>query len=89
LWIFLAVALTAISNLHAQQPGSVSWGPSQSYDVGYNPSVATYGSELIEVHNGQNGAGAMWYHVGQASFAWPSSSVEPPPPVISWGPFQQ
>jgi hypothetical protein len=83
-WAVVTLALMAVPNLHAQV-GGVSWGPSQAYDVGYNPSVASSGTGyMVEVHNGQNGAGRMWYHVGQATWNWPSSS-----PSVAWGPYQE
>ncbi len=84
LWIVLAITLTVASNLQAQKVGAIAWGPSQPYDVGYNPSVA--GSSvgyMLEVHNGQSGVGNMWYHVGQASWGWPS-----PVPSITWSPYE-
>jgi len=79
--MLLAVALTAVPSLQAQM-GAISWGPSQDYDRGYNPSLA--GSNegfMVEAHNGQAGPGPMWYHVGQASLGWPS-------PSVVWGPYQ-
>jgi hypothetical protein len=33
-------------------------------DNGYNPKVAVVGSTVVEVHNGGNSFGPMWYHVG-------------------------
>jgi len=79
----LAIALTVVSNLQAQEFGTMSWGPSQPYDVGFNPSVAASGSYIVEVHNGQNGPGPMWYHAGQYSFNFPSN------PSITWEPYEQ
>jgi hypothetical protein len=44
----------------------VELDPSQQYDNGFNPSVASDASALvaIEAHNGGNGAGPEWYHRG-------------------------
>jgi hypothetical protein len=57
---------------------SVSWGLSQNYDnYGFNPSVALYGTTVVEVHNGSGVTGPMWYRVGQLNLA---------ARTISWGP---
>jgi hypothetical protein len=83
-WLVLVAALTVAANLHAQQLGSIKWGSSEPYDVGYNPSVTgSFGNYMLEVHNGQDGPGTMWYHVGQASYEWPS-----PSPSIKWSQYQ-
>jgi hypothetical protein len=50
------------------------------YDTGYDPSVAVNGDgQVVEVHNGVQGAGPLWYHVGQAT-------VLPKGPQFSWYP---
>ena len=54
----------------------VNWGPSDQYDIGYNPSIAMAGLTVVEVHNGQGGAGPLWYRVGYVSgttIIWGSS----------------
>jgi hypothetical protein len=66
--------LACVSMAHAQ---SGSWGPAQEYDIGFNPSVAISGTTVVEVHNGQNNYGPMWYHVGQQN---------PNTGAITWGP---
>jgi hypothetical protein len=75
--------LTCFSVVQAQV-----WSKKKQYDTGWNPSVAmstTTGSTVVEVHNGQDGFGSMWYHVGQMNgysvqgFGGPSSG-------INWGP---
>jgi hypothetical protein len=54
---------------------TITWGPAYCYDAGYNPSVALAGSTAFEVHNGEDGAGPMWYDVGTISGT-----------KITWGP---
>ena len=46
---------------------SLLWQESQNYDIGMNPSVAltSIGGYAVEVHNGANGAGPLWYRIGQ------------------------
>jgi hypothetical protein len=49
------------------QTPPIDIGPSQKYDNGFNPSVASdagFARVAIEVHNGGNGAGPEWYHLG-------------------------
>jgi len=42
-----------------------TWGNSIQYDnYGLNPKAATDGATVVEVHNGWNGAGPLWYRVG-------------------------
>jgi hypothetical protein len=45
--------------------GSITWDFSNSYDNGMNPAVSlpTGRTEGIEVHNGSNGEGALWYRI--------------------------
>jgi hypothetical protein len=42
-----------------------TWGNSIQYDNGFNPKAATNGTTFVEVHNGANGVGQLWYRVGQ------------------------
>jgi hypothetical protein len=47
---------------------TIKWGNNNNafrYDNGMNPSVAIYGSNVVEVHNGTAGVGPLWYRVGQ------------------------
>jgi hypothetical protein len=47
---------------------TIRWGNNNNafqYDNGMNPSVAIYGSNVVEVHNGTAGVGPLWYRVGQ------------------------
>ena len=71
--ISFCVAYSA--NLQAQGSALANWGPSIEYDGGFNPSVAGWGSTVVEVHNGQSADGPMWYHVGQISGT-----------KVTWGP---
>src|SRR5712692_3665558 len=34
------------------------------YDYGVAPAIAMYGSTIVEVHQGQEGFGPLWYHTG-------------------------
>lgn len=73
-WVLFGIFMLAcLSTAHAQD----IWAPSQEYDTGYNPSVAISGTTVVEVHNGQNNYGPMWYHVGQQN---PSTGA------VTWGP---
>ncbi|MFI5298877.1 MAG: papain-like cysteine protease family protein [Polyangiales bacterium] len=55
-----------------------AWGLSAQYDNGVNPSVAIYGSTVVEVHQGGTGVGPLWYHVGTINGS-----------TITWGPSRQ
>jgi hypothetical protein len=49
---------------------TIQWGNNNNafhYDNGMNPSVAIYGSTVVEVHNGAAGVGPLWYRVGQVN----------------------
>ena len=53
---------------------TISWSDSHQYDnFGLNPSVATPSvgigglDSVVEVHNGGNGAGPLWYRTGTVS----------------------
>jgi hypothetical protein len=47
---------------------TIQWGNSSEYDsYGMNPSVAMLGATVVEVQNGGNGAGPLWYRVGQVN----------------------
>jgi hypothetical protein len=56
-----------VFNGPTQQP-TIQWSNSVQYDWGFNPSVAFSqgGIGAVEVHDGNGGAGPLWYHV--ASF---------------------
>jgi hypothetical protein len=56
---------------------TITWGPAYPYDIGWDPSVAAYGSTVVEVHNNATAnPGSMWYHVGQID-----SNL-----TVGWGP---
>jgi len=42
----------------------VQWDDSSQYDIGMNPAVAMGGGFVVEVHQGSNGVGPLWYRVG-------------------------
>ena len=44
---------------------SIVWDYTNSYDNGMNPAVAlpTNSSIGVEVHNGNNGEGSLWYRI--------------------------
>jgi hypothetical protein len=51
---------------------TIKWGNNNTaiqYDYGMNPSVAIYGSNVVEVHNGWNGVGPLWMRIGQVDTA--------------------
>jgi hypothetical protein len=61
---------------------ALTWGSSYEYDsYGFNPSVAMdataeANTTVVEVHNGSNGSGPMWYRVGEVvgpTVVWGSS----------------
>jgi hypothetical protein len=76
LWLFWAACGVC---LRAQTLTFDGFGPSIEYDSGWNPSVAISGSTVVEVQNGSDAAGPMWYHVGQVN-----SQNQ-----IQWGPSYQ
>jgi len=39
----------------------VTWEVAQQYDNGLHPAVATLLGNIVEVHQGQNGVGQLWY----------------------------
>jgi hypothetical protein len=60
---------------------TVAWSVSQQYDNGFNPSVSMHEfsdlTAVLEVHNGGNGAGPLWYRNGVVSgstISWQNSS---------------
>jgi hypothetical protein len=56
---------------------TITWGPAYLYDIGWDPSVAAYGSTIVEVHNNATAKpGSIWYHVGQLD-----SNL-----TVGWGP---
>jgi len=63
--------------IHAQA-GFLGFGESYHYDNGLNPSVAANSGTVVEVHNGTDGAGPLWYKVGHLNGSVPtwSSSYE-------------
>jgi hypothetical protein len=78
-----------------QQPpcGGVDWLTSQSYDVGYNPSVAIdisiempAVSPVVEVHQVGSGLSDLQYRVGTLTSATLNSKGLIIPPSITWGP---
>jgi hypothetical protein len=49
---------------------TIRWGNNNNafkYDNGMNPSVAIWGSNVVEVHNGTAGVGPLWYRIGQVN----------------------
>src|SRR4051812_5098938 len=62
LFLGLTLALVGTSGARAQEP---RWGDSFKYDNGVSPAVACDGVSVVEVHQGTNGVGPLWYRVGQ------------------------
>jgi hypothetical protein len=64
-------------------PAALSWGGAHMYDHGYNPTIASDQSSgaplekstIVEVHQAQEGASDLWYHVGQLSAGTSTPSV--------------
>ena len=69
-------SIGSMANIWA--PSTITWTAPSSYDWGYAPSVAALAGTVVEVHQGQQGFGPMWYHVGTVSGA-----------SINWGPSYQ
>jgi hypothetical protein len=65
--------------------GKTTWGAAQSYDTGFNPTVAvnqystTPGSTtVVEVHQAGVNSSALWFHIGTLTYS--ASSV-----AVTWG----
>jgi len=62
---------------------ALNWGGAHVYDHGFNPTIAFDQSSgdplekptIVEVHQAQEGASDLWYHVGQISAGSSSPSV--------------
>jgi hypothetical protein len=54
-----------------QPNGTLQWGGSVQYDNGSLPAVASSGTTVVEVHQGD--AGSLWYHSGQIE---PDGSIQ-------------
>lgn len=67
-----------VGHLSGAGEETITWGLSQVYDYGNNPSVALCGNFVVEVHNGGADAGPLWYRLG-----WVSGST------ITWGDSHQ
>ena len=54
----------------------IGWSNSAKYeDKGWNPAVATnHDGTMVEVHNGTNGVGPLWYRDRQITTARPQES---------------
>ncbi len=44
--------------------GDVVWGEARQYGQGLSPSVALFGSTVVEIHQGQDEAGQLWINTG-------------------------
>jgi hypothetical protein len=72
----LSVVIVAAYPPRAQAQRFDGFGPSFQYDQGLNPSVAVDGATVVEVHNGTEGVGPLWYRVGKvnaSTVAWNDS----------------
>jgi len=60
---------------------NVGWGGSAQYDNGSRPSIAIFGTTVVEVHQGQDGVGPLWYRTGTINYSteqfyWNPNSVQ-------------
>jgi hypothetical protein len=72
--LWYTTATTKLSSTY-ELPGSLTWGTTQEYDHGFNPTVAADDSSFIsqtnpavelvvETHQADSGSSDLWYHVG-------------------------
>jgi hypothetical protein len=64
LGLTIGLAILAIVALPAQGQ-TVNWGPSVQLDDGFAPRVAASGTTIVQVHQGTNGSGPLWYRTAQ------------------------
>jgi len=65
--VVLTFSLCTLTSFEAN--AQILWGDSAKYDDGgLNPRVASNGVRtVVEVHNGGDGVGPLWYRMGQLS----------------------
>ena len=70
---------------HSLAPfGQVQWAADAvQYDNGLNPAVAVapFGTMVVEVHQGRDGMGPLWYHVGHIQ---PNGSIQWDPDAVQY-----
>jgi hypothetical protein len=48
-----------------QSNGTIAWGSSEGYQIGYLPSIAIAGPNVAEFHEGSPTGGTIWSLPGQ------------------------
>jgi hypothetical protein len=70
----LMVGLAMLAFIASPAQGqTVSWGPSVQLDDGFAPRIAASGTTVVQVHQGVNGTGPLWYRTAQLG---PSGAIQ-------------